>query len=120
MLAEAIEQGGTTLNDFADGEGNSGYFQVSLDVYGREGEPCPAGCGGEDPPRDVCRIAAPTTVRAARGSGAGLRPAGSSAAFGGSGSEDPRTQLYVSGQKCGISHTDRTQNTILSGAPNFT
>lgn len=46
VLAEAIEQGGTTLNDFADGEGNSGYFQVSLDVYGREGEPCPAGCGG--------------------------------------------------------------------------
>ncbi len=45
VLAEAIEQGGTTLNDFADGEGNSGYFQVSLDVYGREGEACPAGCG---------------------------------------------------------------------------
>ena len=45
VLGEAIEQGGTTLNDFADGEGNSGYFQVSLDVYGREGEPCPAGCG---------------------------------------------------------------------------
>ena len=45
VLAEAIEQGGTTLNDFADGAGNSGYFQVSLDVYGREGEPCGAGCG---------------------------------------------------------------------------
>ena len=45
VLGEAIEQGGTTLNDFADGEGNSGYFQVSLDVYGREGEACPAGCG---------------------------------------------------------------------------
>ena len=45
VLGEAIEQGGTTLNDFADGEGNSGYFQVSLDVYGREGEPCPHGCG---------------------------------------------------------------------------
>ena len=40
-LAQAIEEGGTTLNDFADGEGNSGYFQVSLAVYGREGEPCP-------------------------------------------------------------------------------
>ncbi|HKV10091.1 MAG TPA: zinc finger domain-containing protein, partial [Thermoanaerobaculia bacterium] len=37
---QAIAQGGTTLNDFADGEGNSGYFQVSLSVYGREGEPC--------------------------------------------------------------------------------
>ncbi|MDE2921734.1 MAG: bifunctional DNA-formamidopyrimidine glycosylase/DNA-(apurinic or apyrimidinic site) lyase [Acidobacteriota bacterium] len=45
VLGEAIEQGGTTLNDFADGEGNSGYFQVALDVYGREGEACPAGCG---------------------------------------------------------------------------
>ncbi len=40
-LSDAVEQGGTTLNDFADGEGNSGYFQVSLAVYGREGEPCP-------------------------------------------------------------------------------
>ncbi len=45
VLRDAIEQGGTTLNDFADGEGNSGYFQVSLDVYGREGEPCPVRCG---------------------------------------------------------------------------
>ena len=44
VLRQAIDQGGTTLNDFADGEGNSGYFQVSLGVYGREGEPCPA-CG---------------------------------------------------------------------------
>lgn len=39
-LESAIRQGGTTLNDFADGEGNPGYFQVSLAVYGREGEPC--------------------------------------------------------------------------------
>ena len=44
VLRRAIGEGGTTLNDFADGEGNSGYFQVSLGVYGREGEPCPA-CG---------------------------------------------------------------------------
>ncbi|MEE8525404.1 MAG: bifunctional DNA-formamidopyrimidine glycosylase/DNA-(apurinic or apyrimidinic site) lyase, partial [Thermoanaerobaculia bacterium] len=40
VLQRAIDQGGTTLNDFADGEGNSGYFQVSLAAYGREGEPC--------------------------------------------------------------------------------
>jgi len=39
-LEAAIAEGGTTLNDFADGEGNSGYFQVSLAVYDREGEPC--------------------------------------------------------------------------------
>jgi formamidopyrimidine-DNA glycosylase len=44
VLRQAIVQGGTTLNDFADGEGRSGYFQVSLGVYGREGEPCPR-CG---------------------------------------------------------------------------
>ena len=44
VLGDAIEQGGTTLADFIDGEGNSGYFQVSLSVYGREGEPCPR-CG---------------------------------------------------------------------------
>lgn len=44
VLQEAIEQGGTTLSDFADGEGNSGYFQVALSAYGREGEPCLA-CG---------------------------------------------------------------------------
>ncbi len=43
-LEQAIAEGGTTLNDFADGEGRTGYFQVSLGVYGREGEPCPR-CG---------------------------------------------------------------------------
>ena len=43
-LEEAIRQGGTTLNDFTDGEGNDGYFQVSLAVYGREGQSCPR-CG---------------------------------------------------------------------------
>jgi len=40
VLRQAIAEGGTTLNDFRDAEGGSGYFQVSLDVYGREGEPC--------------------------------------------------------------------------------
>ena len=44
VLEEAIREGGTTLNDFADGEGNPGEFQVALAVYGREGEPCPR-CG---------------------------------------------------------------------------
>ncbi|MEM6457026.1 MAG: bifunctional DNA-formamidopyrimidine glycosylase/DNA-(apurinic or apyrimidinic site) lyase [Acidobacteriota bacterium] len=39
-LDQAITEGGTTLNDFTDGEGNAGYFQVSLAVYGREGAPC--------------------------------------------------------------------------------
>ncbi len=40
VLGRAIEEGGTTLNDFTDGEGNAGYFQVSLAAYGREDEPC--------------------------------------------------------------------------------
>jgi formamidopyrimidine-DNA glycosylase len=40
VLRQAIREGGTTLNDFADGAGRSGEFQVSLAVYDREGEPC--------------------------------------------------------------------------------
>jgi len=44
VLSQAITQGGTTLSDFADGEGRSGYFQVSLAAYDREGQPCLA-CG---------------------------------------------------------------------------
>lgn len=40
-LSEAIAQGGTTLNDFADARGESGYFSVSLSVYDRDGQPCP-------------------------------------------------------------------------------
>jgi formamidopyrimidine-DNA glycosylase len=40
VLARAIAEGGTTLNDFANGDGEPGYFQVSLAVYGREGEAC--------------------------------------------------------------------------------
>ncbi|MEM9555650.1 MAG: bifunctional DNA-formamidopyrimidine glycosylase/DNA-(apurinic or apyrimidinic site) lyase [Acidobacteriota bacterium] len=40
VLADAVAEGGTTLNDFTDGEGNAGYFQVSLRAYGREDEPC--------------------------------------------------------------------------------
>ena len=40
VLGRAIDEGGTTLNDFADADGNAGYFQVSLAVYGRESEAC--------------------------------------------------------------------------------
>lgn len=39
-LASAIEQGGTTLRDFAGASGDGGYFQLSCLVYGREGDPC--------------------------------------------------------------------------------
>lgn len=41
VLGEAIEQGGTTLSDYRDPAGNSGYFQVRLHAYGREGRECP-------------------------------------------------------------------------------
>ena len=40
VLSEAIEQGGTTLNDFQSAQGDPGYFVVRLAAYGREGEPC--------------------------------------------------------------------------------
>lgn len=44
VLSSAIQQGGTTLKDFVDSDGKPGYFQQSLNVYGRGGEPCLA-CG---------------------------------------------------------------------------
>jgi len=40
VLAEAVTQGGTTLRDFASPSGDFGSFAVSLQAYGREGEPC--------------------------------------------------------------------------------
>lgn len=40
VLAKAIEQGGTTLRDFAQADGNPGYFAQHLHVYGRAGEAC--------------------------------------------------------------------------------
>ena len=39
-LNRAIRAGGTTLRDFRASDGQPGYFQLSLKVYGREGEPC--------------------------------------------------------------------------------
>lgn len=41
VLIEAIEVGGSTLRDFRNAEGGSGYFQHRFAVYDREGEPCP-------------------------------------------------------------------------------
>ena len=41
-LHRAIRAGGTTLRDFRNGHGEPGYFQLSLNVYGRQGAPCPA------------------------------------------------------------------------------
>ena len=44
VLAEAIEQGGTTLKDFVNGEGKPGYFGRFLKVYDRAGKAC-VNCG---------------------------------------------------------------------------
>lgn len=44
ILYKAIAAGGTTIADFANASGESGYFQVQLAVYGRQGQPCPR-CG---------------------------------------------------------------------------
>ncbi len=44
VLREAIRQGGTTLRDFRQGDGQPGYFAQQLLVYGKEGQPCPR-CG---------------------------------------------------------------------------
>lgn len=40
VLGKAIQQGGTTLKDFVGGDGQPGYFQQQLAVYGRAGQPC--------------------------------------------------------------------------------
>ncbi|RJX72402.1 bifunctional DNA-formamidopyrimidine glycosylase/DNA-(apurinic or apyrimidinic site) lyase [Vibrio sinensis] len=40
VLAKAIQQGGTTLKDFAQADGKPGYFAQELLVYGRAGKPC--------------------------------------------------------------------------------
>ncbi len=44
VLQEAIELGGTTIRDFVSADTSAGYFANRLQVYGRDGEPCPA-CG---------------------------------------------------------------------------
>lgn len=44
VLTQAIAAGGTTLRDYADPSGKAGYFVLSLQVYGRERQPCPK-CG---------------------------------------------------------------------------
>jgi formamidopyrimidine-DNA glycosylase len=40
VLEDALTQGGTTLRDFVGGDGKPGYFQNTLNVYGRADEPC--------------------------------------------------------------------------------
>ena len=40
VIAEAIAAGGSSISDFANTDGELGYFQHRFDVYGREGEAC--------------------------------------------------------------------------------
>ena len=40
VLARAVQKGGSTLRDFSNAQGESGYFQLEAMVYGREGAPC--------------------------------------------------------------------------------
>ena len=40
VLARAVERGGSTLRDFSNADGKSGYFQLEAMVYGRAGLPC--------------------------------------------------------------------------------
>ena len=43
VIVEAIDAGGSSINDFVNVEGDLGYFSHSFQVYGREGEPCLSG-----------------------------------------------------------------------------
>lgn len=40
VLSASIEQGGTTLRDFVNSNGEPGYFKQQLRVYERAGQPC--------------------------------------------------------------------------------
>jgi formamidopyrimidine-DNA glycosylase len=40
VLQQAIGSGGTSISDFVNESGRTGYFQLQLKVYGREGKPC--------------------------------------------------------------------------------
>jgi formamidopyrimidine-DNA glycosylase len=44
ILKDAIAKGGTTISDYLNSRGETGLFQLELQVYGRSGEPCPR-CG---------------------------------------------------------------------------
>ena len=46
VIAEAIEAGGSTLRDYAQPDGQLGYFSKQFDVYDRTGAPCTR-CGAE-------------------------------------------------------------------------
>ena len=53
VMREALAQGGTSFDSlYVNVNGESGYFDRSLDAYGREGEPCRR-CGADHAPGEV-------------------------------------------------------------------
>ena len=45
VMSKALEVGGTSFDElYINVNGESGYFDISLNAYGQEGEPCPR-CG---------------------------------------------------------------------------
>jgi len=44
ILKHAIKKGGTTVANYLNSKGETGFFQLKLLVYGRAGQPCPR-CG---------------------------------------------------------------------------
>ena len=42
VLAEAIAAGGSSVSDYVDSSGDSGFFQLQHRVYQRTGEACPS------------------------------------------------------------------------------
>jgi formamidopyrimidine-DNA glycosylase (fpg) len=45
-LSEAVKMGGSSVRTFVNGQGEMGFFQQKLCVYGREGQPCVC-CGSK-------------------------------------------------------------------------
>ncbi len=44
VLRDAIDAGGTSINNYVDSNGTQGYFQLQTQVYGKTGRPC-SECG---------------------------------------------------------------------------
>jgi formamidopyrimidine-DNA glycosylase len=40
VLTRAVMKGGSTLRDFSNADGQTGYFQLEANVYDRAGQPC--------------------------------------------------------------------------------
>ncbi|WP_028986408.1 DNA-formamidopyrimidine glycosylase [Thermicanus aegyptius] len=44
VIQKGIQAGGATVRTYRNSDGEMGYFQLQISVYGREGKPCPS-CG---------------------------------------------------------------------------